>query len=207
MSIGALGQSPVATGFRARFADGQDVATYRPQTRADATGAMGAQAPADAPDALDQALSDAFAQGFEAGSRTMRESFETEHAARDRLASAIELLAPAQNGALSSMLSAAVMRLVRQIVGEASVDPDLLRARVEAVAAFVEGEQGRNALRVHPDDIALLDGCELGIEVVADPALSRGSVRLDTSDGWIEDGPDVQLSRLKAMLDGMEGRI
>jgi flagellar assembly protein FliH len=32
-------------------------------------------------------------------------------------------------------------------------------------------------------------------------------VRLATADGWIEDGPDVRLSRLKALMDDMEGKL
>ena len=76
--------------------------------------------------------------------------------------------------------------------------------RVEAVAAFIEEEQTRKSLHLHPDDIALLTGHELGIAMTPDSGMTRGSVRLDSGEGWIEDGPDVQLSRLKAMLDTME---
>ena len=198
ISVGSLGNTAATgSGFRARFADGQEVGVYRPQT------AQQAEAPVDP---IEQARADAFAQGFDAGARVTAESLNVEHEARVKLAHAIEQLAPAHNGALSSMLSAAVMRLVTQIVGEVSVDAELLRKRAEIVAGFIEAEQGRNSLRVHPDDVALLQGCELGVAIVPDNSLGRGSIRLDTSDGWIEDGPDVQLSRLKAMLDDMEGK-
>jgi flagellar assembly protein FliH len=197
VGIGSLAGIPIGTtSFRARFADGQEISGYRPQT-------MGDEQPLDA---MEQARADAFAQGFDAGARVTNEAMAADVEARDRLTRAVEQLAPAQNGALSSMLSAAVMRLVGQIVGEVPVDADLLRSRCATVAGFIEAEQGRNSLHVHPDDIALLDGCDLGVALVADEGMSRGSIRLDTSDGWIEDGPDIQLSRLKAMLDDMEGK-
>ena len=105
------------------------------------------------------------------------------------------------------MLSTAVVRLVEQIVGNAPVDADLLRQRCEAVAACIEENDGSVALHVHPDDMPLLDGAQIACRLSADPALGRGGVRLDTDDGWIEDGPDVRLSRLRALLDDMEGRL
>ena len=48
---------------------------------------------------------------------------------------------------------------------------------------------------------------QVGVALAANPALSRGSVRLATAEGWVEDGPDVRLDRLRALMDDMEGRI
>ena len=44
------------------------------------------------------------------------------------------------------------------------------------------------------------------MKLVPDKAMQRGCVRLETAEGWVEDGPDVRLSRLRALLDDMEGR-
>ena len=52
----------------------------------------------------------------------------------------------------------------------------------------------------HPDDVALLEGETIGVPMVADKSMQRGCVRLETADGWVEDGPDVRLSRLRAQL-------
>ena len=157
-------------------------------------------------DPADQIRAEAFAQGFDEGMRVAGEGLAADQESLSRLAHALEQMAPVANGELSALLSVTVLRLVEQIVGKVSVDPELLAKRVEAVAAFIEEEQGRNQLRVHPEDIALLAGHEFGIALTPDTAIARGSVRLETSEGWIEDGPDVQLSRLKAMLDTMEGQ-
>jgi flagellar assembly protein FliH len=61
-------------------------------------------------------------------------------------------------------------------------------------------------LRVHPEDVELLRGAELGLDVEGDPSLERGAIRLETGHGWIEDGPLVRLERLRAELDKMAGR-
>jgi flagellar assembly protein FliH len=196
VSIGSLASSPPRSGFKARFADGQEMHGYRNPAQED-----------DRPlDPMDQARADAFAQGFDEGVRVATDALSADADARERMVHALEQISPASNGALATMLSTAVMRLVSQIVGEASVDADLLRQRCETIAAFVEDEQGKNSLHIHPDDAPLLDDCALGVPLVRDASMTRGNIRLDTADGWIEDGPDIQLSRLKAILDDMEGK-
>ena len=196
VAIGSLGQTGGGGAFRARFADGQEVFGAR----------RGAVEEKNAMDPLEQARADAFAEGFDAGMRVARESAEEDQQISVQLAQALEQMVPAVNGALSTLLSSAVLRLVTQIVGEAAVDHDVLMGRVEAVGAFLEEAQAQSCLHLHPDDIALLDGSEVGFTLSPDASIARGSVRLQTADGWIEDGPDVQLYRLQAMLDDMEGR-
>jgi flagellar assembly protein FliH len=195
IGLGSLGTIQGGSAFHARFADGQEI-VRRPAVRNDGPTL----------DPVEQARADAFAEGFDAGMRIAGENQTADEDTRGRLATALEQIAPASNGALSALLSAAVLRLVTQIVGEVEIDADLLARRVEAVAAFIEEEQGRTGLRVNPDDLALLEDHEFGLPLTPDASVSRGGVRLDTADGWIEDGLDVQLSRLKAMLDNMEGR-
>jgi flagellar assembly protein FliH len=184
--------------FRALYADGQD-------SRA----GLSAEAEPEVPelDLVEQARLDAFAQGFDEGCRVTAEAKAADIAARDRLIAALEQLSPVDPGALSSLISAAVMRLVEQIVGEVPVDAELLRRRCAAVAASLDEADGHRTLRVYPDDVALLADVELAVPIVPDMQMRRGTVRLDTVDGWIEDGPDVRLSRLHAMLDEMEGRM
>jgi flagellar assembly protein FliH len=196
VSIGSLSSAPSQSGFRARFVGAVDAEGYRPATREETARA----------DPVEQARADGFAQGFDEGVRVASESLGADAEMRERLIRGLEQLAPASDGLLSSMLSAAVMRLVTQIVGNVPVDAELLRQRCEAVAAFVDESQSRNTLYMHPDDVPLIEGCTLGVPLMTDASMTRGSIRLDTADGWIEDGPDVQLSRLRGMLDDMEGR-
>lgn len=157
-------------------------------------------------DPLEQARIEAFTLGFEEGGRVATEAAESDLAARTRLAEALEMLSPAPSGMLSTMLSATVVRLVEQIVGEVEIDIDRLIDRCDTVAAFIEDGEKKGALYLHPDDLPLIEGHAIAVPLIADAAMHRGCVRLETSDGWVEDGPDVRLSRLRALLDGMEGR-
>ena len=157
-------------------------------------------------DLVEEARMEAFTLGFDEGCRVTAEANSADTDARARLAEALDLLAPAPSGMLSTMLSATVVRLVEQIVGEVEIDLERLIDRCDTVAAFIESNQDKSALHLHPDDVALLEGETIGVPMVADKSMQRGSVRLETADGWVEDGPDVRLSRLRALMDDMEGK-
>ena len=164
-----------------------------------------AEAPVEE-DLMEQARMEAFTMGFDEGCRVTAQSTAQEAETRQRLTDALEMLAPAPSGMLSTMLSATVVRLVEQIVGEVEIDIDRLVQRCDTVAAFIESNQDKSALHLHPDDVALLEGEAIGVPMIADKAMHRGCVRLETADGWVEDGPDVRLSRLRALMDDMEGK-
>lgn len=157
-------------------------------------------------DILEQARMEAFTLGFDEGCRVVGDAAAADAEARARLAEALELLTPAPSGMLSTMLSATVVRLVEQIVGEVEIDLERLVQRCDTVAAFIEDNDDKGALHLHPEDVAMLDGETIGLKLVADPAMHRGCVRLETADGWVEYGPDVRLSRLRALMDDMEGK-
>ena len=157
-------------------------------------------------DLVEEARMEAFTLGFDEGCRVTAEANSADTDARARLAEALDLLAPAPSGMLSTMLSATVVRLVEQIVGEVEIDLERLIDRCDTVAAFIESNQDKSALHLHPDDVALLEGEAIGVPMIADKAMHRGCVRLETADGWVEDGPDVRLSRLRALMDDMEGK-
>ena len=157
-------------------------------------------------DLVEEARMEAFTLGFDEGCRVTAEANSADADARARLAEALDLLAPAPSGMLSTMLSATVVRLVEQIVGEVEIDLERLVDRCDTVAAFIESNQDKSALHLHPDDVSLLEGETIGVPMVADKSMQRGCVRLETADGWVEDGPDVRLSRLRALMDDMEGK-
>lgn len=185
-------------GFRSLYTNvpGQHTATMR-------HGVIEMEAEADP---LEEARMEAFTMGFDEGCRITAQTHADASDAHNRLTQALEMLAPAPSGMLSTMLSATVVRLVEQIVGEVEIDIERLVQRCDTVAAFIEDNQGKSALHLHPDDISLLDGETIGVALVPDKAMHRGCVRLETADGWVEDGPDVRLARLRALMDDMEGK-
>lgn len=161
---------------------------------------------AEPPVSIDTLTAEAFAQGFDEGVRVAQAEIEADRAAHLRLALALEQLQPESSGALSALLSTAVLRLVRQIAGEVEVDADLLEKRCLAIAECIEDEVGQPTLYLHPDDVALMETRNLPVRLMPNDEMLRGSVRLETSDGWVEDGPEIRLSRLQGLLDDMTGR-
>lgn len=158
-------------------------------------------------DLVEQASQEAFVAGFHEGERHAREAAAADDAARLALAGAVTRIASAGEGTLASLLSEAVLRLVGQVVGEVAIDEGRLAQRCAEVAACIDPDDGKAVLEVNPDDLPLIDAGGIGVALAPNPALARGSVRLATADGWIEDGPDVRLSRLRALMDDMEGRL
>ncbi len=161
----------------------------------------------EAVDPIEEASQQGFLIGFQEGERITREAFEADDKLRRELTAAIGQLGGVGEGTLASLLSHSVLRLVTQIVGEVPVDEARLAERCAAIAAHIDPDDGKAVLEVNPLDLPLIPTDGLGVALVANGQLARGSVRLATSDGWIEDGPDVRLDRLKAMMDDMEGRL
>jgi flagellar assembly protein FliH len=162
---------------------------------------MAGNDPAFAQDAGQLREDEAYARGLADGRRTVEAEIAAERNAIAQLAEALQHLRPEPTLPLAVLLAETVDRLVKEIVGEVEVDGLRLLARAKAAAALI-GEATQPArLRANPADAALLAEADLAIEVRGDPALARGTVLLETGDGWIEDGPAVRLDRLRAELD------
>jgi flagellar assembly protein FliH len=201
-AFGSLGRS--AGGFRTLYADDQGSRAWNVTHPGEPTHAPASLDPVDP---IEEAAREAFLMGFQEGERVTRETLEADNAARAELASALQLLAQTGEGTLATLLSQAVIRLVTQIIGEVPIDEEVLRERCTAVAACIDSDDARAVLEVSPEDLPLLQMEQIGVTLAPNPDLPRGSVRLATADGWVEDGPDVRLARLKALMDDMEGRL
>ena len=198
-SVGGTGR-----GFRSLYSEDQASRAWNVTHPGQTTHAPGM---VEEIDPIEQAAQDAFVQGFQEGERVTREALEQDNQVRAELTQAIALLAQQGEGTLAAMLSQAVIRLVTQIIGEVPIDAQVLKERCEAVAACIEGDAAGAVLEVNPEDLPLLAMEQMGVTLAASPDLPRGCVRLATAEGWIEDGPDVRLDRLKALMDDMEGRL
>ncbi len=145
----------------------------------------------------------AYARGYDEARRTVEMEYAAERDALARLAETLEVLRPEPANALALVLAEAVDRLVRDVVGAVDVDPNLLLARAKQAAELVAANVAPTKLRVHPDDLVHLERAALEVPLEADPSLARGTIILETGDGWIEDGPAVRLARVRAELDRM----
>ena len=145
----------------------------------------------------------AFADGYAEGRRTLEKEVDAEREAVARLAEMLEQYRPEPPAELARLLAETVDRLVRQIVGEVVIDSTLLDKRVAVVAQLIADAAQPRRMRLHPDDIERLRGADLDVEIIADASMLPGSVFVETGTGWVEDGPDVGLEKLRQALDRM----
>lgn len=143
---------------------------------------------------------ESYDQGFQQGRNSTLIEVKEERQAVGQLARSLEVLKAEPPRALASVLADVVDRLVHQIIGEVAIDAVRLRKRVDAVAAMITEEMKPCCMFLNPTDISRLGGVELPVEVTEDPSLPEGSVRLETSQGYIENGTKSLLEKLDAIL-------
>lgn len=112
----------------------------------------------------------------------IRHNAELEEHWRRRLETTVELLC---NAALAPL----------------AIDPAILASRVAQAAAMLSRADDHRLLRLHPSDLALVqDTLPEGLAVEADPALLRGTIRIETAQGGVEDGPETWRAALVEAL-------
>jgi flagellar assembly protein FliH len=148
-----------------------------------------------------RAQAEAYAKGYDEARAAIEQELAAEREAIARLVASLEVLRPEPTNALALLLAETVDRLVREIVGEVEVDGTLLLARARKAAELIGDNVEPSKLIVHPDDVPLLEPAGLKVELAGDASLPRGTVILETGHGWVEDGPEIRLERLRAELD------
>ncbi|KGB56093.1 Flagellar biosynthetic protein [Sphingopyxis sp. LC81] len=169
---------------------------FRPMSFAQpAHAAQPVEAGYDEPD-----VDDPFALGLAEGQRLAEVAFVAERHQLLALLAGAEALQDEPSEELAQLIAETVERLVRQIVDTAPIDAEWLQAQAETAAAMVADADKARTLWVHPEDAALLADAPLAMAVESDPAMVRGTVRLETSTGWIEHGRAVYLDELRTAL-------
>ncbi|MES2337919.1 MAG: FliH/SctL family protein [Pseudomonadota bacterium] len=103
---------------------------------------------------------------------------------------------------LARQLRQTVLLLVGRLVGDVGVSAELLAGRIETAVDALADSAESALLRVHPDDVALLDGrLPKTLFAVGDPHIARGSFVLESASTIVEDGPDRWLEQLTAAID------
>jgi len=147
---------------------------------------------------------DRYAQGFADGQRAANSAMQAE---RERLSALVATLAafqPEPSEELASMIAVTVEQLVTQLVGMVPVQRDWLDARIGRAIACIADADAARTLWLNPDDAALMQSLDLPIAVQVDPTLELGALRIDCSQGWVEDNRSVHLQTLRAAL-GLDG--
>jgi flagellar assembly protein FliH len=155
----------------------------------------------DEPESVDEPdLDDPFALGLAEGQRLAEAGFVAERHQLLALLANAEALQDEPSEELAQLIAETVERLVRQIVATAPIDAEWLQAQAQTAADMVADADKARTLWVHPEDAALLADCPLTLGLESDAAMMRGTVRLETSTGWIEHGRAVYLDELRAAL-------
>lgn len=103
---------------------------------------------------------------------------------------------------IARQLRQTVLFLVAKIVGETGVAPDVLAGRVEAATELLTDAAESAMLRVHPDDVPLLEGrLPATVFAVGDAAIARGSFVLEAASTIVEDGPELWLDQLTQAIE------
>ncbi len=147
----------------------------------------------------------AFAAGLEAGRAENIEAVQAIVTECRALMHSLDNARVIDKAALGPMLKNAVLDLVAQIVeAHVSAEPAFVNACVaRALSAMKEAHEAAR-LYLNPDDIDHIgDGATAdyhNLTIAADPALPRGSVRLEAGGGEMEDGVRPRIARLEQAL-------
>jgi len=178
-SLLALAASGGAAGFRsdARFA----------------LPARGAHAPAEPVEAADPvalAWAEGFAHGQEQARAEAEAAREDAEDARAGLGLSLRKLDAEVAETLRQRLLDTVMALCEATLVPFALDAEALARRVERAVAMLSRAEDERVIRLNPADLELVSP-RLAAEwnVVGDPALERGALRVETQSGGVEDGP------------------
>jgi len=151
-------------------------------------------------------IATAKALGYEEGVAAAMAQFAA-NAGRDRalidgLTAAINDDRRVDRDRLAGHLRQTVMQLVRQLVGEAGIDADLLNRRVVLAAGMLADDAESAVLRLNPEDMPLVDGhLPSNIFAAGDIKVERGHFVLESAATIVEDGPDLWIEQLAHAID------
>ncbi|MCC6828102.1 MAG: flagellar biosynthesis protein [Novosphingobium sp.] len=137
------------------------------------------------------AFSEGFAAGYGEAQEQAAEQARLDEAAREGLTLSFARLDRDLGEELRLRLRDTVAALCEAALAPLAMDEDALTRRIERAVAMLSRADDDRVIRLHPDDLALV-APRLCAEwqVVPDPALERGALRVETSAGGVEDGPD-----------------
>lgn len=179
--LAALGAS---SGFRrdSRYIHGAE--DHHPQAQSEAV-----------PDGDDLAAQ-AYAEGFDAG---MAEAFaraeekaRADAQARDALALSFVRLDAELEEALRLRLRDTVAALCESALAPLALDTDLLMRRISRAVSMLARADDERVIRLNPADLELVSARLVADwNVVPDPGLERGALRVECETGGVADGPEA----------------
>jgi len=186
-SLTALAGREADAGFRQDERFARSEGSRPPRTAASAP-------PPQEESQADDPVSTAFAEGFALGAEQARAELLAAQAAdedaREGLAVALGRMEANMAETLRQRLLDTVMALCEQTLVPYAHDPQVLASRIERAAAMFSRADDERVIRLHPEDLKLVvPGLGGDWAIVPDATLTRGSLRVETASGGVEDGP------------------
>ncbi len=139
-----------------------------------------------------KALAAAHAQGLAEGRAEADAEALALLEAHGRLSLAFERLDQQMEEELRTALRETVMTLCEHALAPLAIDEQALLARIERAAAMLSRAYDDRTIRLNPDDLSLLsESLRADWSVRPDPSLPRGTLRVESTEGGIEDGPET----------------
>ena len=143
-----------------------------------------------------------YAEGVEAALAEIAANVERDRALLTSLTHALQADDRIDRDAVARRLRETVLFLVTRLVGEVGISPEILARRIEAAADMLSDAAESAMLRVHPDDVALLEGkLPRQIFAIGDASVARGAFVLESASTIVEDGPEEWLEQLAQAID------
>lgn len=153
-------------------------------------------------DPLEAAHAAGYAEGLAAAAAAARMAEDRDRALLADIGASLSGAGRIDREQVARQLRETVLVLTGKLIGEIGVAADLLAARVDAAAELLADKAESALLRVHPDDVALLDGkLPPTIFAAGDAAVERGGFVLESASSVIEDGPALWLDHLATAID------
>ena len=141
-------------------------------------------------DPLERAFSEGFASGAEQAQAEAQAHARAEAEAREALALSFARLNREQAEQLRQRLRDTVAALCEAALAPMALDEDALLRRIEQALALFARADDERVIRLNPDDLALVSPrLTEDWQVLSDPALARGALRIEAANGGVEDGP------------------
>lgn len=144
----------------------------------------------NAPDPLAEAFSQGFAAGHAQASAEAATRAAEDAAALEGLALSFARLDSSLEEELRLRLRDTVAALCEAAIAPLAIDEDALMRRITRAVSMLSRADDERVLRLHPDDIKLVSPrLPEEWEVQPEPHLERGTIRIESQNGGVEDGP------------------
>lgn len=161
-----------------------------------------AQQPTGFVDPIATARAAGYDEGVAAALAQVAANADRDRALIDDMIAAIKDDGRIDRDRLAGHLRQTVLQLVRQMVGEAGVDADLLDRRVKLAVGMLAEDAESAVLRLNPEDMVLVEGrLPDHIFAAGDASVERGHFVLESAATIVEDGPDFWLEQLAQAID------